>query len=115
MFDLKKLSINSNNKKELSELITISNLALKHWETYWTGFNSTYICEDILKEFHNLNDFKFFIYGGYKSAQRSKIACYREDNQPGEEELIKNFQHKGLKLVGIFYSIMLRKMTLDLC
>ncbi len=102
MFDLKKLLINSNNKKELRELIYISNLALKHWETYWTGFNSTYLCEEILKEFYNLNDFKFFIYGGYKSAQRSKIACYREDNQPVEEELIKNFPAQGIKMSGNF-------------
>ena len=51
MFDLKKLLNNSKNKKELRELIYISNLALKHWETYWTGFNYTYVCEEILKEF----------------------------------------------------------------
>ena len=94
MVELKKLLNNSNNEKELRELIYISNLALKHWETYWTGFNSTYVCEEILKEFQNLNDFKFFIYGGYKSAQRSKIACYREDNRPEEEELIKKFSRK---------------------
>ncbi len=102
MFNLKKLLINSNNKKELRELIDISNLALKHWETYWTGFNSTYVCEEILKEFQNLNDFKFFIYGGYKSAQRSRIACYREDNRPREEELIKNFPAQGIKFSGNF-------------
>ena len=41
------------------ELINIANLAYKHWETYWTGFNSTYVCEEILKDFKNLNDFKF--------------------------------------------------------
>jgi len=102
MVELKKLLNNSNNEKELRELIYISNLALKHWETYWTGFNSTYVCEEILKEFQNLNDFKFFIYGGYKSAQRSKIACYREDNLPGEEELIKSFPAKGIKISGNF-------------
>ena len=102
MVELKKLLNNSNNEKELRELIYISNLALKHWETYWTGFNSTYVCEEILKEFQNLNDFRFFIYGGYKSAQRSKIACYREDNLPEEEELIKNFPAKGIKISGNF-------------
>ena len=102
MVELKKLLNNSNNEKELRELIYISNLALKHWETYWTGFNSTYVCEEILKEFQNLNDFKFFIYGGYKSAQRSKIACYREDNRPEEEELIRNFPAKGIKISGNF-------------
>jgi len=102
MVELKKLLNNSNNKKELRELIYISNLALKHWETYWTGFNSTYVCEEILKEFQDLNDFKFFLYGGYKSAQRSKIACYREDNRPEEEELIKNFPAQGIKITGNF-------------
>ena len=59
MIDLKEILINSNYKKETEELINISNLAYKHWETYWTGFNSTYICEEILKDFENLNDFKF--------------------------------------------------------
>ena len=102
MVDLKKLLINSNNKKELSELIYISNLALKHWETYWTGFNSTYVCEDILKDFENLNDFKFFIYGGFSSSQRSRIACFRGDNIPEENSLISNFPAKGLQINGNF-------------
>jgi len=61
MIDLKELLINSNYKKEIEELINISNLSLKHWQTYWTGFNSTFVCEEILKEFENLNDFNFFI------------------------------------------------------
>ena len=49
MIDLKEILINSNYKKETEELINIANLAYKHWETYWTGFNSTYVCEEILK------------------------------------------------------------------
>ena len=40
MIDLKEILINSNYKKETEELINIANLAYKHWETYWTGFNS---------------------------------------------------------------------------
>ena len=68
MIDLKEILINSNYKKETEELINIANLAYKHWETYWTGFNSTYVCEEILKDFENLNDFKFFIYGGFSSS-----------------------------------------------
>ena len=102
MIDLKELLSNSNYKKEMNELINISNLALKHWEIYWTGFNPTYICEEILKEFENLNDFKFFIYGGYPSSQRSKIACFREDNLPENEELIKNFPAQGIQINGNF-------------
>ena len=50
MIDLKEILINSNYKKETEELINIANLAYKHWETYWTGFNSTYVCEEILKK-----------------------------------------------------------------
>ena len=50
MIDLKEILINSNYKKETEELINIANLAYKHWETYWTGFNSTYVCEEILKD-----------------------------------------------------------------
>ena len=42
MIDLKGILINSNYKKESEELINIANLAYKHWETYWTGFYSTY-------------------------------------------------------------------------
>ena len=102
MIDLKELLINSNYKKEIEELIKISNLALKHWTIYWTSFHTTFICEEILKEFENLNDFKFFIYGGYKSAQRSKIACFREDNIPDEKELILNFPAKGIQINGNF-------------
>ena len=102
MIDLKELIINSNYKKEIAELINISNLSLKHWQTYWTGFNSTFVCEEILKEFNNLNDFKFFIFGGYASSQRSKIACFREDNIPEKNELISNFPAKGIQINGNF-------------
>jgi len=102
MIDLKEILINSNYKKETEELINISNLALKHWETYWTGFNSTYVCEEILKDFENLNDFKFFIYGGFSSSQRSRIACFRGDNIPEEDALKSNFPAQGIKINGNF-------------
>ena len=102
MIDLKEILINSNYKKETEELINIANLAYKHWETYWTGFNSTYICEEILKDFENLNDFKFFIYGGFSSSQRSRIACFRGDNIPEEDALKSNFPAQGIKIIGNF-------------
>jgi len=102
MIDLKEILINSNYKKETEELINIANLAYKHWETYWTGFNSTYICEEILKDFENLNDFKFFIYGGFSSSQRSRIACFRGDNIPEEDTLKSNFPAQGIKINGNF-------------
>ena len=102
MIDLKEILINSNYKKETEELINIANLAYKHWETYWTGFNSTYICEEILKDFENLNDFKFFIYGGFSSSQRSRIACFRGDNIPEEDALKSNFPAQGIKINGNF-------------
>jgi len=102
MIDLKEILINSNYKKETEELINIANLAHKHWETYWTGFNSTYVCEEILKDFENLNDFKFFIYGGFSSSQRSRIACFRGDSIPEEDSLKSNFPARGIKINGNF-------------
>jgi len=102
MIDLKEILLNSNYKKETEELINIANLAYKHWETYWTGFNSTYVCEEILKDFENLNDFKFFIYGGFSSSQRSRIACFRGDNIPEEDALKGNFPAQGIKINGNF-------------
>ncbi len=102
MIDLKEILINSNYKKETEELINIAKLAYKHWETYWTGFNSTYVCEEILKDFKNLNDFKFFIYGGFSSSQRSRIACFRGDNIPEEDSLKSNFPAQGIKINGNF-------------
>ena len=102
MIDLKEILINSNYKKETEELINIANLAYKHWETYWTGFNSTYVCEEILKDFENLNDFKFFIYGGFSSSQRSRIACFRGDNIPEKDALKSNFPARGIKINGNF-------------
>jgi len=102
MIDLKEILINSNYKKETKELINIANLAYKHWETYWTGFNSTYVCEEILKDFENLNDFKFFIYGGFTSSQRSRIACFRGDKIPQEDALKSNFPAQGIKINGNF-------------
>ena len=102
MIDLKEILINSNYKKETEELINIANLAYKHWETYWTGFNSTYVCEEISKDFENLNDFKFFVYGGFSSSQRSRIACFRGDNIPEEDALKSNFPAQGIKINGNF-------------
>ena len=102
MIDLKEILINSNYKKETEELINIANLAHKHWQTYWTGFNSTYVCEEILKDFENLNDFKFFVYGGFSSSQRSKIACSRGDNIPEEDALKSNFPAQGIQINGNF-------------
>ncbi|MBO8240671.1 photosystem II S4 domain protein [Prochlorococcus marinus XMU1412] len=102
MIDLKEILINSNYKKETEELINIAHLAYKHWETYWTGFNSTYVCEEILKDFENLNDFKFFIYGGFSSSQRSRIACFRGDNILEEDALKSNFPAQGIKINGNF-------------
>jgi len=102
MIDLKGILINSNYKKQTEELINTANLAYKHWETYWTGFNSTYVCEEILKDFENLNDFKFFIYGGFSSSQRSRIACFRGDNIPEEDALKSNFPAQGIKIIGNF-------------
>jgi len=102
MIDLKEILINSNYKKETEELINIANLSYKHWETYWTGFNSTYVCEEILKDFENLSDFKFFIYGGFSSSQRSRIACFRGDNIPEEDVLKSNFPAQGIKIIGNF-------------
>jgi len=102
MIDLKEILINSNYKKETEELINIANYAYKNWETYWTGFNSTYVCEEILKDFENLNDFKFFVYGGFSSSQRSRIACFRGDNIPEEDALKSNFPAQGIKIIGNF-------------
>ena len=102
MIDLKGILINSNYKKETEELINIANLAYKHWETYWTGFNSTYVCEEILKDFENLNDFKFFIYGGFSSSQRSRIACFRGENLHEKDVLKSNFPGQGIKICGNF-------------
>jgi len=102
MIDLKEILINSKYKKETEELINIANLAYKRWETYWTGFYSTYVCEEILKDFENLNDFKFFIYGGFSSSQRSRIACFRGDSIPEEDALKNNFPAQGIKINGNF-------------
>jgi len=102
MIDLKEILINSKYKKETEELINIANLAHKHWEIYWTGFNSTYVYEEILKDFGNLNDFKFFVYGGFSSAQRSRIACFRGDNLPEEDVLISNLPAQGIQINGNF-------------
>jgi len=55
-----------------------------------------------LKDFENLNDFKFFIYGGFSSSQRSRIACFRGDNIPEEDALKNNFPAQGIKINGNF-------------
>ena len=60
------------------------------------------VCEEIIKDFEILNDFKFFIYGGFSSSQRSRIACFRGDNIPEEYALKSNFPAQGIKINGNF-------------
>jgi len=89
-------------KSEIRHLINISNLAYKTWEICWTNFYPSYIQEEILKEFDNLIDLSFFVYGGYVNADRAKIACFRKSIQPSKEDLILSFAGKGVNISGNF-------------
>ena len=68
----------------------------------YTWYDTPNIHFFTLKDFENLNDFKFFIYGGFSSSQRSRIACFRGDNIPEEDALISNFPAQGIKINGNF-------------
>ena len=102
MIDFKEFLIDSPHKREIKQLITISNLAFKYWETYWTDFIPSYIYKEILKDFHNLNDLSYLAYGGYKNADRAKIACFRKSIYKNDEEIKKAFPLKGIDIRGNF-------------
>jgi len=102
MLDLKNFENNCIYKSEIRHLIEISNLAYKTWEICWTHFFPSYIREEILKEFHNLIDLSYFVYGGYANADRAKIACFRKEIQPSTEDLILSFEGKGVNISGNF-------------
>jgi len=89
-------------KSEIRHLVEISNLAYKTWEICWTNFYPSYIHEKILKEFHNLIDLSYFVYGGYLNADRAKIACFRKSIQPSTKDLILSFAGKGVNISGNF-------------
>ena len=102
MIDLKDFEKDCLYKTEIRHLIEISNLAYKNWEICWTNFFPSYIQEEILKEFHNLIDLSYFVYGGYVNADRVKIACFRKSIQPSTKDLILSFAGKGVNISGNF-------------
>jgi len=102
MIDLKNFEKDCLFKSEIRHLIEISNLAYKTWEICWTNFFPSYIQEDILKEFYNLVDLSYFVYGGYGSADRVKIACFRKSIEPSTQDLISSFEGKGVSISGNF-------------
>jgi len=89
-------------KTEIKHLIEISNLAYKTWEICWTNFFPYFIQEELLKEFRNLSDLSFFVYGGYVNADRAKIACFRKSIEPSTKDLISSFAGKGVNISGNF-------------
>ena len=102
MIDFKEFLIDSPHKKEIKQLISISNLAFKNWETYWTDFIPSYIYREIIKSFNNLNDLSYLIYGGYENADRARIACCRNSIYKSSEDLKKEFPALGIDIKGNF-------------
>ncbi len=93
---------NSKHKKEMLNLIKISNLAYRNWKLYWSDFYPEYICIDLLEELNKLSDLRYFAYGGFKNSERVKIACYRS-NLYSDTEIIKlDFPGIGFNLKGNF-------------
>ena len=102
MIDFKEFLIDSKYKKEIKQLISISNLAFKNWETYWTDFIPSHVYKEILKDFNNLNDLAYTVYGGYQNAERAKIACCRKSICKSYEDLKKEFPAAGIDIQGNF-------------
>tara|TARA_B100000965_G_scaffold12273_1_gene9330 strand:- start:33 stop:824 length:792 start_codon:yes stop_codon:yes gene_type:complete len=102
MLDLKEFLIDTPHKKEILQLIKISNLAFKNWEIYWTDFIPSYIYNDILKSFTNLDDLSYIIYGGYENSDRAKIACYRKSLEKSHADIKKDFPAIGVDIRGNF-------------
>jgi len=102
MIDFKEFLIDSTFKKEIKELINISNLAFKNWTPYWTHFIPSYAYREILKSFNNLNDLSYLVYGGYENADRAKIACFRKSIGHSDQDLKKDFPAVGIDIRGNF-------------
>ena len=102
MIDLKEFLIDSTHKKEIKQLITISNLAYKNWETYWTDFIPAYIYREMIKSFNNLNDLSYLIYGGYENADRARIACFRNSIYKSNDDIKNKFPAIGIDISGNF-------------
>ena len=102
MIETKDFLDNCPYKEEMRKLIETSNLALKNWEIYWSDFYSYYIYSNIIQKFNQLSDIEYFIYGGYESCDRAKIAFYRNSIKPDEEELKIKFPGEGIDISGNF-------------
>ena len=94
--------VNCLYKKEMKQIVEISNLAYKNWGIYWSDFLPSYIYEQLLKDLNNLNDLTYFVFGGYADADIAKIACYRKAIQPEKKDLILKFPGKGIDIKGNF-------------
>ena len=102
MIDIKDFEISHAYKKELEELIKVSNLALKNWDINWTNFLQNYIFEEIYIHLQNLSDISFFIFGGYENPSRVKVACFRTSLAPSSKDLINSFPGEGIDIRGNF-------------
>ena len=102
MINFKDFENNCLFKTEMKHLIDISNLAYKNWDIYWTNFFPSYIYEEILKQVSNLSDLSYFVYGGYKNADRARIACFRNSIEPKKTDMINTFSAKGIHITGNF-------------
>ena len=92
----------SKHKKEMLNLIKVSNLAYKNWNLYWSDFYPAFICEDILEQLNKLSDLKYFTYGGYENSDRAKIGCCRSAMYPDTESIKLDFPGIGVNLKGNF-------------
>tara|TARA_B100000073_G_scaffold346123_1_gene356776 strand:- start:860 stop:1651 length:792 start_codon:yes stop_codon:yes gene_type:complete len=102
MINLKVLLNNSPHKREMEEIIKLSNLALKNWEIYWTSFFSPDICEDILHDLNSLYDLSYLKYGGFDNSERARVACFRKEIGLDKNDLIKDFPGQGIEIKGNF-------------
>ena len=102
MLDLKEFLEKSPYKFEMGQIIDISNLAFKNWQVYWTSFFSRYICEELIKDLNNLNDLSYFVYGGFESSERARVACFRKSIDKEKIDIVKDFPGKGIDIKGNF-------------
>tara|TARA_Y100001970_G_scaffold282835_1_gene396641 strand:+ start:1035 stop:1826 length:792 start_codon:yes stop_codon:yes gene_type:complete len=62
----------------MEKVITQAEIALRDWIIIWTEFLSPRQIEQYMPRLNELSDLKFISHGGYKNAERRKIAILRD-------------------------------------
>ncbi len=95
-----KIIHNSAFPKELENLLTYAEKAIKEWKPIWSPFVSPQLIEEAKNKFKVLNDLTCRYEGGFPNAERQRICFMRSEKI--KSSIDPNIPIKGIYIKGNF-------------